>query len=217
MKKLLTSVLLCGALLSLSACGSDDNSSDNSKEKELQATIDSQSKEIKKLKSELESKEKEENKVSDTDKEYQIGDTVEYKGLKVKIKSINFDYKNNDGMADDQPKNGHNINIETEIINNTKKTIDPSTDIDFEIEEDGVVADDDSGMTNIGIQSINDNQLFDVSSLRPGAKKTAWEITDYNFNKKDYKLLLKMRDSEEFEDQEFVFNLNSVMKDAPKK
>lgn len=69
MKKLLTSVLLCGALLSLSACGSDDNSSDNSKEKELQTTIDSQSKEIKDLKAKNSELEKENKKKAQIDKD----------------------------------------------------------------------------------------------------------------------------------------------------
>lgn len=60
MKKLLTSVLLCGALLSLSACGNDDKGS--SKEKELQTTIDSQSKEIKDLKSQNDTLKKDKDK-----------------------------------------------------------------------------------------------------------------------------------------------------------
>ena len=60
MKKLLTIVILFSALLSLSACGNNDSSND-SKEEALQATIDSQSKEIKDLKvknSELEKENK---------------------------------------------------------------------------------------------------------------------------------------------------------------
>lgn len=57
-KKLLATALIATSLLGLTGCGSSSsNEESSSKEKELQVTIDSQSKEIEKLKEELAAKE----------------------------------------------------------------------------------------------------------------------------------------------------------------
>ena len=38
-----------------------------------------------------------------------------------------------------------------------------------------------------------------------------------NHNLKYYKLLVKINDSKEYKEEEFIFNLNPVMKNAPKR
>lgn len=82
------------------------------------------------------------------------------------------------------------------------------------VEEDGVNEERySSSMTDIGVPKIDDNLLLEVK--RPGAKTTKWIIDSYTFGKKDYKLLVRL--DVEDERTEFVFDLNLVMKNAPKK
>lgn len=219
-KKLLASLLLATSLLGLTGCGSSsstDNSSSD-KEKELQATIDSQSEEIKKLKEELAAKEQQENKASDTSKEYQVGDTVEFKGLKFKLKTVNFDWKRSDYINNEQPKDGHNINFEIQVTNDSKEKITPRDFVYVDLEEDGITSDKLPEVDTTGIESIDDNEFTDVDSMRPKTTITKWIVDDYKFKTKDLKMIVTLTNpSNDMEQQEFIFNLNSVMKDAPKK
>lgn len=193
MKKVLTGLLVCSTLLTLTACGSEESSKTSNSEEPKKETV----------------KPKKQT--------YTLGSTVEYAGIKVKLLYVNFDYKKGD-FVDPQPKGGHNVNIGIEVQNNSKFTFDPNYSLSLSMVEDGV-EEDDSSMTTIGVPKIDNHLLLDVNSMAPKSRVAKWEILEYKLNSKDHKLKVRIDNPSEEkvgEFKTFTFDLNKQFANAPK-
>lgn len=166
MKKLWTGVLLCGALLSLTACGS----SDNNKEKELQATIDSQSKEIKDL------KEKNSERTSETFE----SDSEPFSEYKAIINTKSYKILHDTDKDTEFP---NVLSFKAKITNNSKELLPFSDSFDKIQVENFFSATQESPSSVYDLSALMWNMEYASIKMKPNSSK----IFEFHFSLKNTK------------------------------
>lgn len=209
MKKIMSSLLICAGVLTLTGCGGaqQSNEQDTKTIKDQEATINSQSKEIKELRAKLATYEKKDES-NDATKTYSVGDTVQAGGISVKVDEISFKYEKT-LLADDIEPGKQPISIKYTIKNNSKEPFD-TTYISFNIMEDGNVLD--SSPIDVGIEEYSKSN--DVDEIRPGSSATMWTSLEYSEKAKKVGAVLSFRADDDL--HEYDFDFTPLLKDAPK-
>lgn len=210
MKKIMSSLLMCAGVLTLAGCGGtqQSNEQDTKTIKDQEATINSQSKEIKELRAKLSVYEKK-DEPNDTTKTYSVGDTVQAGGVSVKVDEVSFKYDGNNYLADELDSGKQPISIKYTVKNDSKEPVD-TADINFDIIEDGNVLDD--LPINVGVEEYSKSD--DVNEIRPGASATMWTSLEYSESAKKVGAVLRFRADDDL--HEYDFDFTPLLKDAPK-
>lgn len=109
-------------------------------------------------------------------KQYKVGETIDYKGYKVKVNDIKY----SDGDEFETPKSGNKyIAINVTIENDTDQKQDYN-EYDFKLSADGNAKDLDAFT---GIDEYDDNGI-DSGTLEKGAKVTGYLVGEANPNAK---------------------------------
>lgn len=109
-------------------------------------------------------------------KQYKVGETIDYKGYKVKVNDIKY----SDGDEFETPKSGNKyIAINVTIENDTDQKQDYN-EYDFKLSADGNAKDLDAFT---GIDEYDDNGI-DIGTLEKGAKVTGYLVGEANPNVK---------------------------------
>ena len=157
-KKLLATALIATSLLGLTGCGSSSsNEESSSKEKELQVTIDSQSKEIEKLKEELAAKE------NDTDTS--VNDYSEYKAV-IDENSFKILHDNGDTEYPNM------LSFKAKITNDSKELLPFSTEAGKPQVLDMFSATQESSSTVYDLSGLMWNMDYDDIKMKPKSTRT---------------------------------------------
>lgn len=110
------------------------------------------------------------------DKQYKVGETIDYKGYKVKVNNVNYD--NGDEFV--RPKNGNKyVAINVTVQNNTSDKQDYN-EFDFKLSADGNATD----LSEFTGNDTYDNNTLGSGTLAPGAKATGYLVGQANPNAK---------------------------------
>lgn len=157
-KKLLATALIATSLLGLTGCGSSSSNEEaSSKEKELQVTIDSQSKEIEKLKEELAAKE------NGTDAS--VNDYSEYKAV-IDENSFKILHDNRD------TEYSNRLSFKAKITNDSKEILPFSTEAGKPQVLDMFSATQESSSTVYDLNGLMWNMDYDDIKMKPKSTRT---------------------------------------------